>query len=520
MTGFVPERSRGVPEYWNDGFRIMRSFLEIRARLISTLVLSAIILVQVVSGLESVYSAAAATGIKIIGADPEGRYLVEQRDGILNTWHIPSARLCWTAGEMDPVKKAIIDPTGQLVVTTHSRAHIQIRALADGTLLQSIDGAIGYKRINQIGFDAGGRFIMAKYGGIHIYSTSRDSVVRIWEAGSGKLHKEIRGLTSAAFDPQGRYVAGSKSSKGTRVVRTAAGFATVTEESKFEKMIGSTSDKKVLLWALDSGEVINTLSGHPEAIKKIYIAPKGRFILGFDYTGLVTIWSVDAAKPVKTVRISEKRLYKNDLKRIQLDDSGQYFTFRGMNAKTAKIWRLADGKAVVHIENPGNLKSIHFRASRSRVVSVSHSHVRTWSLDSGKMVGDFEMPYNDRLWIDSAGRQMIYTSSKQITSVNLETGSIDYALEGHQTRIFQLEYCQNGFAPDQPIIVSRSNDGWVLVWNPATGDLLNNRRFIASVQGQRLPWTYVSGVHIVGLDTHSVPVVWNIGTDALVALSP
>lgn len=486
----------------------------------STGVLYAVIILPLVTlGMNTTCCSASAGHMKIIGSDPAGRYMVEQTGGFLNAWHLPDGSLHWTIGELDPVKKAIIDPTGRLVVTTHSRAQLQIRTLADGKRIQTIDGAVGYKRINRIEFDANGKFILVEYGGIHIYSTNRDKVVRIWQAKSGQLYKEIRGLASVVVDPKGRYVAGSKSSKGTRVVRTAMGFATVTEESKFQKLIGDTSDKQIQIMDLTSENLSNDLAGHPNAIKKVYIDPNGRYVLGLDYSGFVTIWSVDSTKPVNTIRISEKRLYKNDLKRLQFDTSGQYFTYRGMNSKSATIWRLSDGSETLRLENPGNLKSIHFRVHRSRVISVSHSTVRIWNLVNGQMVGEFKMPYNDRLWIDPDGRCMLYSANRKITSVDLESGTVKYTSEGYKARIFLLAYRESGFAPGHAMIVARSADGWVFVLDPETGDLLNSRRFVPTVQGQRQPWTHIAGLYIVGLDSHSEPVVWSISTDALVNLT-
>ena len=428
-----------------------------------------------------------------------------------------SGNLLWELSEYDKADCVELDPAGKFVRTSHDRGLINLWDMGTGTHLIEIDGRIEYKRIASIKLSPTGKHIIAFYKGGYIYSTGRDNVVQIWNVDTGKLVNTIRGLSNAEIDPKGRYVAGSKESKKTKVVRTPMGFAEVKEEdkkeAKYQDLFGDTACQKVKIWNLDTGNLKKTLEGHTDEVNKIIIDPTSRFIIGVSYSGVLSIWNVESGTLVKTLTISDERLYKNDFDYMQVDSGGRFLIYRAMNSKTARIWELESGNALLRIEDSNNLMSVMVEPTQRFAISLSPRTIKIWDITSDKLVRTIEESYVNKILIDPSGKYIVTSKKKTIKVWDMHTGKILNTLEGHSDRIYLMHIPEKSPLPDSPVIISKSMDGTINVWDLVTGKLQRSSVFASAKAGCRPSPTIMKGDYIVSRDKNNMSKIWNVLTD-------
>jgi WD40 repeat protein len=209
-------------------------------------------------------------------------------------------------------------PDGRLLASGGDDARVRIWDVERGTLVQTLRG---HERIVwSVAFSPDGRTVA---------SGSYDFTIRLWDVASGKQRKVIDGHdeTVAALDytADGRLVSGSDDAtarlwdKAGEPLRTFVGSAehvqaiAVSPDAKWlatggrdKSLLGELAQNifgpsrsnpgvSMRLWDLESGELVQTFTGHADDVNDLAFSPDGQWIASASSDGTIGIWR--RAKP-------------------------------------------------------------------------------------------------------------------------------------------------------------------------------------------------------------------------------
>ena len=183
------------------------------------------------------------------GSPVEDENLIELIDPI--SWTV-SANL--TPGI---VQNIAFSPNGKFFAASPDRYNVRIWDLEKGVLaykfFTSFTGSI-----NSMQFSPDGNLLAVG---------NYDGIVQLYDVNSGVLVREIpvgAAVESLAFSPDGRLLA------------SGSGF----------------QDNSIRLWSVTTGELLNTLKGHPQAVTSLLFSPDGKLLVSGSFGGLVRLWGI------------------------------------------------------------------------------------------------------------------------------------------------------------------------------------------------------------------------------------
>ncbi|HWG45247.1 MAG TPA: WD40 repeat domain-containing protein [Gemmataceae bacterium] len=153
--------------------------------------------------------------------------------------------------------------------------------------------------------------------GSRMFTSGRDSTIKVWDARNGQLEKAIGGsrdwVNNAAFSHDGTRIAVCYSSFQTSItyiweVTTGKRLRTFEEHADqvthvcwnadSTQLATGSRDKTIILWDVQSGKKLQTLKGHEAAITSLGWSPKGKFFASGSRDGSARIWDVKTGTEV------------------------------------------------------------------------------------------------------------------------------------------------------------------------------------------------------------------------------
>lgn len=407
-----------------------------------------------------------------VAVDTNWKYLVCQTyDRKIKIWSLKSAYLMKTLEGCNECKTTFeIDPTGKFIITGHNDSSIKIWELASGTLLNTLSGP-EYKRIEQIKIDPTGRYLVAIFGGIYIYSTEKDKIVNIWSLKTGELIKSISGLANAEIDSDGKFLI-SHSIPPTEVIQVPSGFARVEKEN-------NSDNSTINIWNLNSGNLFKTIEVGDAKIYKMILDPIGKFIIAGSDNGKIIICNLKSGNIVRKLE-----WVGGYISSMEVDPTGRFVILKTsknpdrLNPDRVRTWSIQTGKILCTADSHKNLiNSTEIDPTGKFLITASYEAIKVWSLTSGEFLMTMEEKPGsyqgyDKLLIDPKGEYVIAASDKFIKMWDFHTGKLIKTLEGHTQSIFSLNIRNLDSLAKNPVIISRSYDGTTKLWELKSGNLL------------------------------------------------
>ena len=218
-------------------------------------------------------------------------------------------------------------------------------------------------------------------------------------------------------------------------------------------------DKTILLWDLQSGEVIGNIQ-NSFPVKAIQFTPDGNILAA-------------CGSEIKLMDRQGKLIrkfggYTTDIWSMSYNAPTQRIT-AGSYAKSIKVWDFLTGKLDLTLE--GHEKSclpVCFSPAGDLIASGSlDKSVRLWDAKTGKLRNKMELHSENvfAVTFHPSGKYFASASAdKTIRLWNAETGEIVRTFTGHKGAIFDVQFSSDGYH-----MLSCDADKTIILWETATG---------------------------------------------------
>ncbi|KAG6912976.1 hypothetical protein DXG01_010675, partial [Tephrocybe rancida] len=163
--------------------------------------------------------------------------------------------------------------------------------------------------VNDIGFSPDGK---------QVVSASDDLSVRIWDALTGDLVKELKGHTgpvwSVAFSPDGKQVVSGSSDQSVRIwdaltgdlVKELKGHTDDVRSVAFspdgKQVVSGSDDQSVRIWDALTGDLVKELKGHTDYVRSVAFSPDGKQVVSGSNDQSVRVWDALTGDLVKELK--------------------------------------------------------------------------------------------------------------------------------------------------------------------------------------------------------------------------
>ncbi|EDM76993.1 WD-40 repeat [Plesiocystis pacifica SIR-1] len=275
------------------------------------------------------------------------RVATAAHDGTVRVWRIRDGALLHEFDGIDRIVNAVafspdgrsLASAGKLGVTLWSLEDGSVRELGGHNQAWVVDFDARGERLVSVGSDRlvriwdlatgesralsghEGRVFEAAFrpGGAELATASDDGSVRVWGADSGDVIARLPEydptvLAMLAWSPDGSVLAASAQDGGawlwgsadllwgaeqptpTLLRERGARVRALAFDARSQRLATGSDDGVVRVWALDSGDLVQRLSGHAEPVSALAFADSGRALVSGSWDSTVRFWDLDAGR--------------------------------------------------------------------------------------------------------------------------------------------------------------------------------------------------------------------------------
>ncbi|KAL5512584.1 hypothetical protein ACEPAG_3237 [Sanghuangporus baumii] len=237
-----------------------------------------------------------------------------------------------------------------------------------------------------------------------------------------------------------------------------------------KRIASGTSDRTILVWDADSGEVVSgPFEGHIHSVRSVAFSPSGKRVASGSGDCTVRVWDVDSGELV----LSPLEGHTGEVFSVAFSPDGKHVA-SGSSDKTIRVWNADSGKPAADplVGHSGSVYSVVFSSDGKYIASGSEDKsVRVWDAESGKFVSGLFQRYSEAIYsvaFAPDGQRIALCSWTTIHLWDMYSGKLlGRPIEGHTDIV-----CSVMFSPDGKHIASGSYDSTVCVWDTDSGELV------------------------------------------------
>ena len=328
-----------------------------------------------------------AEEVRCLDFSPDGRSIVS--GGGTSEWSNDTSIRHWNAqtgallnvlqGHSDSVTSLAFFPDGAHIVSGSEDGSIRVWDLSTGKTIDILEGHWGAIHSLAISPD-----------GFKIVSGSADRTIKIWTTYRETMGESFRGhdgsLSCVAFSPDGRRIASAGfwdddfklwDAQSKKLIWRFEGHTDVTRCFDFSPdgkyIVSGSADKTIKLWNVKTGRLIKTLRAHSGAIRNVRFDPESRRIVSAGSglrRGEVILWELESGEILGSIDQSEEA--------IAFSSDGRYV------ALGSSLWEPESGKIVELFD--GDAKCIAFSPNDQSVVIGSFNRLLIRDTNTGEIL--------------------------------------------------------------------------------------------------------------------------------------
>jgi len=246
---------------------------------------------------------------------------------------------------------------------------------------------------------------------------------------------------------------------------------------------GST-DGSVKLWETNTGKQIKAIIKHPHPITSISFNPNGKLLAVGLESGVIALWDINYKERIRTINGHEGKIYS-----LRFNKDGSVLA-SGSEDKTVKLWDMKSGNELKTFrDHTGPVYSLAFSPDGKNLASCSAGgSVRIWEISSGNSIQTLReasgkavhsisySPDSKTIASGSAdGSVRLWDVITGTERISLVCSSVTRRNEIGQKGSIGTDDCLS-ISPDGRLLASGSTDGTLMVWEIASGSIVNQQK--------------------------------------------
>ncbi|MEO6253085.1 MAG: caspase family protein, partial [Ferruginibacter sp.] len=291
---------------------------------------------------------------------PDQKNILAWNDNEITVWNISQKKMITHFNESSYVRWASFSPDGLHIVTSTVDSVIKIWDAISGKLQKTLHGHSGI--VATVSYSPDGRDIV---------SASYDKTMRIWDAYSGKIKFTITAHTdrvnSAFYSADGKWIISSSWDKSVKVWERATGklygnymgsinLITNAMYSANGKKLAILTDSCVKVCDPGSMEILKSFNEGNGFRQQVELTADGKFLItkgAVSYSPIV--WNVFTGKREKIIPG-----FDSWISHLNYSADGKYFATSVVSGNTISIWEVQSSTKIQEIEKAKNLYSLAF----------------------------------------------------------------------------------------------------------------------------------------------------------------
>ncbi len=207
------------------------------------------------------------------------------------------------------------------------------------------------------------------------------------------------------------------------------------------------------------GALIRTID-HPGEANALAVLSDGRVVSGSS-DGRIRMWDVESGEALQTLEG-----HSSEVNAVAVLDS--YCVVSGSSDRTLRVWDVESGRALQILKNSSQVNAVAVLNSHRVVSSSIDGRLRVWDLESGQLL---EVLQSLSDWVSTVAvldsrRVVVGSDVGRLWVWDVESGQALQVLEGHSSAVNAMAVL------DIRRAVSGSDDGTLRVWGVESGQVL------------------------------------------------
>jgi WD40 repeat protein len=386
-------------------------------------------------------------------------------------------------GHSNIIRSIAFSPDGKWMASGSQDKTIILWDAKTGQPVHTLNGHLG--AVTSISFSRDGRTLA---------SGSIDKTVMLWDVETGQLKHKLSGHTSivrkVAFSPVGMTLA-SGSDDGTILLWNGAtgeslgkllvkhtdpvlkiDLSSAVDSIAFSRdgktLASGDRDKDVILWDVQTGKRIHTLSRHSDAVWAVAFSPDGNTLASGSADRTIILWDTNTGQ-----FLDQLKGHTELINSLSFSPDGSTLA-SGSGDSTIILWNMSPRQPLAHpvsgFSHSGPVSGIAFSPDGKTVASGSPAQtIMLWDARTGQAFSD-EPLYTHIAGVSSIafspdGRMLALGSDDQtIILWDVKTRQpIGKPLPGHTKNVTSV-----AFSPDGRTLASGSEDQTIILWDVKT----------------------------------------------------
>ncbi|MBE9263766.1 hypothetical protein IQ224_16910 [Microcystis sp. LEGE 00066] len=349
--------------------------------------------------------------------------------------------------------------------------------LAEGREYNRLEGHNG--NVNSVSFSPDGKTLA---------TGSSDNTIKLWDVETGKEIRTLSGhngyargsgnlISSVSFSSDGKTLAtGSYDEDETIIlwnvetgeeIRTLSGHNDCVESVSFSSdgktLATGSRDKTIKLWNVETGQEIRTLSGHNEGVESVSFSKDGKTLASGSWDKTIKLWNVETGQEICTLSGHNREVLS-----VSFSSDGKTLA-TGSYDNIIKLWNVETGQEIHTLSGHNDcVYSVSFSNDGKTLASGSRDNtIKLWNVETGQEIRTLKghNGYVRSVSFSSDGKTLASGGwDKTIKLWNVQTGKEIRTISGHNDRVNSVSFSNDG-----KTLATGSSDKTIKLWDVETG---------------------------------------------------